>query len=114
MKDIYYGSKMVVFDETYNFWVILSRSGGGVTIQRLAKKSSPRYLLYAKLRHYRPTAVQVNDLIKTNSKDTTIYTVKDIYYEVNSGIVKAVLINNIGAKISLGLESLIKTVELHG
>lgn len=113
MKDIYYGSGTVVFDEAYNFWVILSRSRGGVTIQRLAKKSSPKYLLYAKLRHYRPVAVQVNDLIKTNSKDTTIYTIMDIYYEVDSDIVKAVLMNNIGAKIFLGLESLIKTVELH-
>lgn len=113
MKDIYYGSGTVVFDEAYNFWVILSRSRGGVTIQKWASRSSPKYLLYAKLRHYRPVVVQVNDLIKINSKDTTIYTVKDIYYEVNSGIVKAVLINNIGAKISLGLESLIKTVELH-
>jgi hypothetical protein len=61
MKDIYYGSGTVVFDEAYNFWVILSRSRGGVTIQKLAEKSSPKYLLYAKLRHYRPLAVQVGD-----------------------------------------------------
>ena len=114
MKDIYYGSGMVVFDEFYNFWVILSRSRGGVTIQKLASKSSPRYLLYAKLRHYRPTAVQIDDLVRITSSDPNIFTVGDIYYDMESKIVRVSLVNNIGTRASMGLKSLIETVELHG
>ena len=113
MKDIRYESGMVVFDKTYNFWVILSRSRGGVTIQKLADKSSPKYLLYAKLRQYRPTAVQIDDLVKKDIEDSNILTVKDVYYEVNSNKVMVLLENNIGAKMSMGLKSLIETVELH-
>ena len=113
MKDIYYGSGMIVFDDTYNFWVILSRSRGGVTIQKLADNSSPKYLLYAKLRKYRPTAVQVDDLVKVNNEDSNILTVKEIYYEVKSNRVMILLENNIGAKVSMGLKSLIETVTLH-
>lgn len=114
MKDIYYGSGTVVFDEAYNFWVILSRSRGGVTIQKLAEKSSPRYLLYAKLRHYRPLAVQVGDKVRKNSTDSSILTVKEIYYAVVSSRVKVLLQNNLGTTMSMGLKSLIETVELHG
>ena len=113
MKDIYYRSGMIVFDEAYNFWLILSRSRGGVTIQRLSDKSSPRYLLYAKLRHYRPVAVQVNDLVRKDSSDSNILTVKDVYYEINSRMVKVLLQNNIGLQMSMGLKSLIETVTLH-
>ena len=114
MKDIYYGSGMVVFDETYNFWVILSRSRVGVTIQRLASKSSPRYLLYAKLRHYRPLAIQLDDKVRITSSDSNIFTVGEIYYDMESRIVRVALVNNIGTRASMGLKSLIETVELHG
>lgn len=114
MKDIYYGSGTVVFDEAYNFWVILSRSRGGVTIQKLASRSSPKYLLYAKLRQYRPTAVQVNDLVRKDSSDSNIFTVVEIFYDMESKCVRVALVNNIGTRAYIGLKRLIKTVELHG
>lgn len=114
MKDIYYGSGTVVFDETYNFWVILSRSRGGVTIQKLASKSSPRYLLYAKLRHYRPVVVQLDDRVRITSSDSNIFTVGEIFYDMESKCVRVALVNNIGTRAYMGLKSLIETVELHG
>ena len=45
--------------------------------------------------------------------DSNILTVKEVYYEVNSSMVKVLLQNNIGLQMSMGLKSLIETITLH-